>query len=296
VLLAQADMLRRMMDRPWASCRVTLFGLPVTLMSSGIASMLIAAVLAAAIILPAARGRGPVPRGLRNLLEVIVLFVRERIARPALQDRADAHLPFLLTLFVFIFAMNLLGLLPLDAVTELRHLERTPLGMKATTVPVICAALAGLTLIRIVGCGLASATRRCRQRRGWPVVLCAAMSPVLWVIALAPPVPGLTGKALAVPLALLELVGAVVKCFALMVRLLANMLAGHALVSVVMMFVMQAAVAWLRGSLQLLYVGPICILGGLMLSFLELLVGGLQAYIFTFLSATFLRLYAEPAH
>jgi len=145
--------------------------------------------------------------------------------------------------------------------------------------------------------GLARVAQDCRRRRNWPGWLCGALSPVLWLRSLSPSIPGVTGKILAIPLALLELVGAVMKCFALMVRLLANMLAGHALVAVLLMFVLQALAAMLADeSYRLLYVGPICILAGVAVNILELLVAGLQAYIFTFLSAMFLGLYAETSH
>ena len=44
------------------------------------------------------------------------------------------------------------------------------------------------------------------------------------------------------------------------------------------------------------YIGPICVIGSVLVDFLELLVAALQAYIFTFLTAMFLGLYAEPSH
>ena len=297
-MLAEAELISHLGDHPWPGWTFEFLGLPVTLMSSGIAAMVLCAIGLVVLIVPAAQRARLVPAGIHNALDVLVLFVRGRIARPALHENAYKYLPFLLTLFVFVLGLNLMGIVPLEAVAELLHLENTtPIGVTATTVPVICGALASITLLAILFSGLSRVARRCREQRNWPGWLCGVLSPVLWLWSLSPSIPGVTGKILAVPLALLEFVGAVIKCFALMVRLLANMLAGHALVAVLLMFVLQALAAMLtQESYRLLYVGPICILAGVAVSILELLVAGLQAYIFTFLSAMFLGLYAEVSH
>jgi len=301
VLLAETDIAERIMDaisdHPWPYdwCRVELLGAKVTVMSSAIASMLLAALLLAAVIIPIARRHKYLPRGSSNVLEVLVLFVRDMIARPALHERVYDFLPFLLTLFVFILGMNLMGVIPLEAVS---HATGLPLiGHTATSIPAVCAALASLTLLSIVFTGLARQARRCRAGRGWPMWLCASISPVLWFRSLSPNIPGLVGKLLAVPLALMELVGAVGKCFSLMVRLCANMLSGHTVLAVLMVFVYQAIRAWWEvQATRLLYVGPLVVLGSVAIDVLELLVAGLQAYIFTFLTAMFLGLYSQMDH
>ncbi|MFZ1991333.1 MAG: F0F1 ATP synthase subunit A, partial [Alphaproteobacteria bacterium] len=131
------------------------------------------------------------------------------------------------------------------------------------------------------------------QRYQAPMWLCALISPVLWIASLTPPVPGLAGVILAVPLALLELVGVLAKCAALMIRLFANMLSGHVLLTVLMMFILQALQTQV---VHVFYVGPFCIAASVVVQILELLVAGLQAYIFTFLTAIFLALYAESSH
>jgi F-type H+-transporting ATPase subunit a len=129
------------------------------------------------------------------------------------------------------------------------------------------------------------------------MALCVALSPVLWLKSLSPEVPGLVGKLLAGPLAALEFLGAIMKCFALMIRLFANMIAGHALLAILMLFILQALAALMREkAADLFYIAPACILTSVGVDLLELLVAVLQAYIFTFLTAMFLSLYGEEAH
>jgi len=248
-----------------------------------------------------ARRRGAVPRGVPNVIEAIVVFVRDMIARPALHDRAYDYLPFLLTLFVFILGINLFGLLPLGPLTvwlggHVGWLKNRPVGGAATSVPMVCAGLASLALLSILASAFWRTAVQYQARRRWPIVLCVAAAPVLWFISLGAKVPGITGKILTVPLAALELVGAVMKCVSLLIRLCANMLAGHMLLAVLMMFALSAASAALHRNAALWGVSVLCVVGGALLSIIELLVAGLQAYIFTFLTATFLGLYAEPAH
>ena len=126
------------------------------------------------------------------------------------------------------------------------------------------------------------------------MAVCLVLSPLLWVGSLAPKVPGVAGVLLWPLLTLLEFLGVLSKCFALMVRLFANMTAGHMLLAVLMMFVLQS----LHGPLQaLLGVGVVCILASAVMSLLDVLVAVGQAYILTFLVAIFLSLYTtESAH
>jgi F-type H+-transporting ATPase subunit a len=299
-MLAAVDLAGRMMkmicDHPWPGCRVQIApGVYLTWMSSAIASILITTVVLMGIALYSARKHKYLPGGSANLLEVLVVFVRDMIARPALHDRAYEHLPFLMTTFVFVLGMNLLGIIPLEEITKLAGLPM--IGHTATSIPTVCAALASLALLKIVLTGLATHAGRCRRTRGWPIVLCWLVSPVLWFAALAPKVPGLTGKLMTPVLAGFELIGVLSKCFALMVRLLANMLSGHTLLAVMLLFVFQAVEALVQtGSPNVIVVGPAAVAGSVVVNVLELLVAGLQAYIFTFLTAMFLGLYTAESH
>ena len=303
MMLADQDLLVHMQDHPWAGWTVHVGGLPITLMSSAIATMLLVAAALVLLIVPAARRRqGRVPSGGYGVLELLVIFIRDRIARPALHEKAQPFLPLLLTLFVFILAMNLTGFLHLDLILIglgdfVPWFHAHPIGMQPTVVPTVCGGLAAVTLLTIIGLGLRTAAIHAHAHRGWPMALCWLASPLLWVRSLAPSVPGFTGMLMVVPLALLELVGAIAKCFSLMIRLFANMLAGHAMLAALMMFILMALQSMIeKGTGHLIYIGPVCVIGSALVSIIELLVAGLQAYIFTFLTAIFLGLYVEPAH
>ena len=313
-LLATMDVgqyiLHHMEDHPWAGCQFYIGSMPVTWMSSGIAAMLLAAVTLVAVVVPLARpvgvgagaGAGPkLSRG-KNLLEIIVVFVRDNIARPALHRRAYAYLSFLTSLFVFILAMNLIGLIPLGPVfTALGHhipfLRGRPIGGAATSIGTVCLAMAAIAFATLIGAGLVQSAKRFHRKHHWPMAVCVLLSPVLWFLSLCPPISGVPGIILLVPLAALELFGAILKCISLMIRLCANMLAGHVLLAVLMLFTLQTLSSWIEyGSVHLFYVGPLCIAGSVMASLLDLLVAGIQAYIFTFLTAIFLGMYAEASH
>ncbi|MFP4356603.1 MAG: F0F1 ATP synthase subunit A [Phycisphaerae bacterium] len=304
MILAAQDLLVHLQDHVWEGWQVRFGWMTVTLMSSAIATMILTAGVLVAVIVPTARAqRGKlIPTGGCSVLEVLVLFIRDRIARPALGEKCYDFLPLLLTLFVFILGMNLSGFLHLDLVGQgvavaLPWLRDHPIGLQPTVVPAICAGLAGVTFLTLVAAGLRASIRRAHRLLGWPIWLCALLCPVLWVRSLVPPIPGITGVLLVFPLALLELIGAVGKCFALMIRLFANMLAGHAMVAALLMFVLSAVESMIReGAADLVYVAPAAIIASVLISLIELLVAGLQAYIFTFLSAIFLSLYAQPVH
>ena len=165
--------------------------------------------------------------------------------------------------------------------------------MAATAIPTVCAALGSLALLAIVFSGLKRQAKRCHQERGWPICLCGMISPLLWMGSLSPDVPGWTGKVLLIPMVVLELIGVIAKCLALMIRLFANMLSGHVLLAVLLYFVILALEAQV---VHVFYVGPFCVAAGVIVDVMELLVSGLQAYIFTFLTAMFLGLYVEPKH
>ena len=287
----EINLIKHITDHPWPGCQTQLFGLPVTWMSSGIATMLLAGAILLLVLPMLASRRKLAPGGAYNVVEVLVVFVRDMIARPALHDRAYEFLPFLLTLFVFILAMNLLGMVPLGSAATVLGLPR--IGGAATGIPTVTGGLACITLLTVIGSGLKRQAEVCHHKRGWPVALCLAISPVLWTMSLAPKMSGATGVILAGPFMLLELVGVFARCFALMIRLFANMASGHMIAAVLMMFITQAMQA---GLVNLALVGPVCVAASVAMNALDLLVSGLQAYIFTFLSAVFIGLYSGDGH
>ncbi|MDP7288810.1 MAG: F0F1 ATP synthase subunit A, partial [Phycisphaerae bacterium] len=148
-------------DQPWPGCQIVIGGMTVTWMSSAIATMILVALGLIAVLLPIARRRKDVPSGAHNALEVITVFVRDFIARPALRDEDKVYkfLPLLLTLFVFILGMNLIGLAPIATISawvrwHITFLQDRPVGATPTAVLTICAALACITLLSIMLSGL----------------------------------------------------------------------------------------------------------------------------------------------
>ena len=186
-----------MADQPWPGCQVTIGQMTITWMSSAIAAMILVAVGLIAAILPIARRRQALPTGGHNALEVLTVFVRDAIARPALRDDEKAYrfLPLLLTLFVFVLGMNLIGLAPLVMISawvrwHVPFMEGRPIGATPTAVLTVCAALSMITLLSIMTIGLRHAALSCHKHRHWPLWVCWVLSPILWVIGLSPSIPG----------------------------------------------------------------------------------------------------------
>ncbi|MFB3892196.1 MAG: F0F1 ATP synthase subunit A [Phycisphaerae bacterium] len=298
----EIDIVRKITDHPWHGFEVELFGIKFVWMSSGIAAMLLTAMAIIALILPAARRYKAVPCGGRNAVEILVLFGREMIAKPALHGRADKFLPFLLTVFVFVLGMNLAGMLPLEPITAaigdyVPALRGKEIGGTPTSILTVCAALAAMTLLMVIAASLRTQAHSLHHRRKWPMALCAILSPVVWLMHISPPIPGLVGVILKVPMTVIEIVGLLARCGALMIRLFANMISGHALLAVMLMLIFQALAGYLRSSSwHVFVVGPLCILASVAVNLLELLVAIVQAYVFTFLSAIFIGLAMEESH
>jgi F-type H+-transporting ATPase subunit a len=220
------------------------------------------AALIVLIMVPLARhiAKRPVSRGaLMNAFEALVLFIRDKVARPSIGGHgADQFVPYLLTVFFFVLFNNLFGLLPG--------------GASATGNINVTAVLAIATLGAVIYAGF------------------QASGPVGFWIKLVPnmDVP-IALKVVLWPLMFaIELLGLLIRHFVLAIRLFANMLAGHVVLGVILGFILVTG-----GSLSYLVI-PASILGVVMLSFLELLVAFLQAYIFALLSALFIGSAAHP--
>ncbi len=229
--------------------------------------MLLVSALLLAVVLPiAARQRGLVPRGLRNFLEAILQFIREEVARPALGKHTDRLVPFLWTTFFLILTANLLGMIPLGAVgtTLDRHLAHV--GGTATGNIMVTGGLAVCAFLFIHVAGM----RAQGVGRYWHSFF-FGHSPV-WMAPLMVP---------------LEIIGMLVKPFALAVRLFANMVAGHIVLAMIVSFAVIGVEQAARGSAAWYGVTVVSVLGAAALSILELFVAFLQAYIFTFLTALF---------
>jgi F-type H+-transporting ATPase subunit a len=300
LILAISNPLYHVLDVPWPGFTFRVLGMPFTVLSGGIISILIAGIALVALIVPTARKPSYIPKGIQNILEGLVIFVRDTIARPALHEKAENYLPFLCTIFVFVLTLNLTGLLPLEAISLLLGINHTNrIGGTPTAIPTVGAALAMLAVLAILGNGLRRSAHRLREHHPHlPMPACWLISPIGWFLALAPNVPGPIGKAVLLPMALLELVSAMAKCMALMVRLCANMLAGHMLLAVLAMLALMS-IAPMFTSAPSYYgipVVPLCLLGSVLLTLMEIMIAGIQAFIFTIMTALFLGMYAEADH
>ena len=184
--------------------------------------------------------KGPIPAGMGRLLEPIILYIRDDIAIPNIGEKHyRRYMSYLLTVFFFVWIINLLGL--------------TPLGVNVTNNIAVTFALALITFV------LTTATA---NKNYWGHIFWMPGVPKLMRIVLAP----------------IEVLGMVIKPFSLMIRLYANITAGHiVLMSIIgLMFIFKS---WI-GS-------PLSFGLAFALSLLELLVAALQAYIFTMLSALY---------
>lgn len=303
LFLAVEDITPHLVDHAWPGDWVKNSWPGVTLMSNAIASMIIVAVIIVAIVMPLARRYSPVPTRGKNVLEVLVIFVRDMIAKPALHDKAYLFLPYLCTMFVFILGMNLFGMMPIQSLAiGIQGLLGIPaehplVGGTATSVMTTCGGLAALSFCTIAILALRRFTIKCHEQYHLPFFLCAMLSPFLWIKSFAPHLTGVAKYVLFVPMMLLEFVGLIAKCFALMIRLFANMIAGHTMLAVLMMLGLEQLQAFVAHQTHsVLYAGPIVIMGAVAVDVMELLVAALQAYVFTFLTAIFLAIYVEPAH
>lgn len=206
--------------------------------------------------------RGP----LANFFEMILLYIRDEIARPDIgRTDGDRFLPYLWTVFFFILSCNLLGMIPWLG---------SPTGVIAVT-----GVLALMTFAHVVWAGSAK------------------MGFVGWLKAQVPhmDVPGPMAILLAPMIFGIELMGLGIKHFVLAMRLLANIMAGHLVIVVIMAFI---AAAWQAPEQMVPFLFPgvtaASVLGAAAISILELFVAFLQAYVFTKLSALFIGMAVHP--
>ena len=238
----------------------------ITLFSNQIAMLVLAGVLLVLFVpLWARRKRGSsdieahIPAGFGNFIESICQYLRKEVAEPALGEHTDRFIKYIWTVFFFILTINLLGLLPLPAITPLFG---THIGGTATGNIWMTATMALLTMFMMVFNGL---------RLGGKHYLAHFCPGPTWLAPLLVPV---------------ELIGLLAKIFALSVRLFANMIAGHILLAVLVGFILSAGTA--MGAAGGIAVAIPAVLGSVAITLLEVFVAFLQAFIFTFLTTLFI--------
>ena len=201
---------------------------------------------------------GRAPKGLQSLLEPIILFVRDDVAKGAIGEKKyERFMPYLLTVFFMILFANLLGLIPFF-----------PGGANTMGNIAVTFALALITFLIVTFNG---------NRHYWRHIVAMPGVPV-WVLIILTPV---------------EIMGMFLKPFVLMIRLFANITAGHIIVmsffSLIFVFGATSATAGYGVSV-------VSLLFTIFMFFLELLVGFIQAYVFTFLAALYIGGAVEDSH
>lgn len=204
---------------------------------------------------------GKAPKGIQSLLEPLILFIRDDIAKAAIGEKKYMKfLPYLLTIFFFIFLNNLMGLIPI-----------IPGGANVTGNIGITMVLALFTFIITTING---------NKAYWTHIINTPGVP--WWLKI--PIPLMP---------VVELIGVLTKPFVLMVRLFANITAGHI---IILGFI---SLIFIFGNMNM-YMGYgvsiVSILFAVFMGLLELLVAFIQAYVFTLLSAIYFGMAVEEHH
>jgi F-type H+-transporting ATPase subunit a len=199
------------------------------------------------------------PKGFVAFVEMVIMNVVDDVIKPCIGKNYRRYTPYLLTVFFFIILNNLLGLIPLF-----------PGGANVTGNIAVTAVLALFTFVIVNVFG----TKEYWKEIFWPDV-------PAWLKIPIPIMPAI------------ELVGVFTKPFALMIRLFANILAGHAIVLglTCMVFLTVSLGAAMNTGMSLL-----AIVMTIFIDCVELLVAYIQAYVFTMLSAVFIGLSQVEAH
>ncbi len=202
---------------------------------------------------------GKAPKGIQNLMEPIVIFMKDEVVEPNLGKHAPRFLPYLLTLFFFILFNNLMGLIPFF-----------PGGANVTGNIAVTMVLALFTLIIINVNGNKDYWKHIFWMPGVPVPVRMILAPI-------------------------EIIGVISKPFALMMRLFANITAGHiivlSLVSLIFVFGNAGESAVMSGA-----GAAVAVPFTLFISLIELLVAFLQAFLFTMLTSVFLGMAMAEHH
>ncbi|MEO8404858.1 MAG: F0F1 ATP synthase subunit A [Chitinophagaceae bacterium] len=194
------------------------------------------------------------PKGSQSLMEPVITFVRDEVAKPNLGHKSDKYLPYLLTVFFFILINNLFGLIP---------------GSANVTGNIAFTAVLGVISF---------------------VVIIFSSNKHYWGHIFNPPGVPLGVKFILVPVEFLSLF---IKPFALIIRLFANMVAGHIII------ICLISLIFIFGELNV-YAGwgasPLAIGFTIFIYFIEVLVAFLQAFIFAMLTAVFIGQAFEGGH
>ena len=233
--------------------------------TKNVASLIFSALLLIGIVLYARRwyarndAREKAPGGLAGLVEMMVMMVQDDIIKDAVGPEYRKYSPYLLTAFFFIFLSNLLGIVPFF-----------PGGANVTGNIAVTMVLAMCTFF---------AVNMFADRHYWKEILWPDVP-----VFLKFPIPLMQ---------MIEIFGMFTKPFSLMVRLFANIMAGHAMILglVSVIFVTAKLGPVINGSMTV-----VTMLFGVFMDCLELLVAFIQAYVFTMLSSVFIGMSRQTEH
>ena len=228
-------------------------------LTRNVVQMIIALTLLVIVLINVAKkyqkgiGTKQAPTGFQNAIEPVITFVRDEVAKPNLGHDYFKYLPYLLTIFFFILINNIFGLVP---------------GSANVTGNIAFTAVLGVISF---------------------IVISVNGNSHYWGHIFNPPVPG----GIKPILVLVEVLGVFTKPFALIIRLFANMLAGHiiiiCLISLIFIFGgLSAAIGW--------GFSPVSIAFSVFIYLIEILVAFIQAFIFTNLTAVFIGQAIEDVH
>jgi F-type H+-transporting ATPase subunit a len=233
--------------------------------TKNVAAMFVSIVLLLAIFLSVGKKyrKNPVaaPSGLQSFVEPVITFLRDDVIKPSIGPKYERYMPYLLTIFFFIWINNMLGLIPFP-----------PGGANLTGNIAVTMVLALFTFVVTTFSG---------NKNYWKHIINTPGVPA-WLKL--PPLP-------IIPL--VEVIGIFTKPFVLMVRLFANITAGHiiALGFISLIYIFGAMSHGLAYGVSL-----VSIAFNVFMTFLELLVAFIQAFVFTFLSAIYFGLAVEEHH
>lgn len=241
-------------------------GLPIDLsITKAVAGVIVSVIVLLWIFLSVAnsakQNKDKAPSGLQNAVEPVIFFIRDEVAKPAIGDKKyEKFMPFLLTLFFFILINNFLGLIPIF-----------PFGANVTGNIAVTLVLALFTFI---------ITSLNGNKHYWKEIY---NPDVPWWLKY--PIPLMP---------IVELTGVFTKPFVLMVRLFANMMAGHMIVTVFVSLIF--IFTYMNGPLMGGMVSPVSVAFSVFILLLDVLVSFIQAYVFTLLSALYFGMATSEHH
>jgi F-type H+-transporting ATPase subunit a len=229
--------------------------------TNAVISMWVACVLVFLTLTLAGRIGRLIPRGLQNLMESLVNFVKQSLIHEILGEEGMSWFPFIATLFFFILFCNLLGLIP-KMFTATSNINVTA---SLAAVVFICTQGAGIAKHGLMGYG------KTFIPKGMP--------------------RGIMGKILIGFMIIVEMISQLARPFSLAVRLFANMTAGHMVILVFLSMIFM-----FQGVFAKIFVTPMSVVMAVVMMAFEIFVSLLQAFIFAILASIYISLAVHPEH